>query len=747
MKIVELSPTIQGIGNYAFYNCSLLKNIVLPFSLNTIGVYSFGNCDLDEIIIPESVSIINQRAFSGCTKLVKVIIDNASATVGSAAFEKCSSLKSLDLGKTTKIEWQAFQGCVQLEKVILPNSVESIGNGVFSNCISLKNVEIGNGIRTMGELNNTANGVFQNCTKLTNIVIKSNILTTIGNLLFSNCRSLKRIELPASVNSIGENAFNGCTALSNIYMNAVTPPSINANVFSDYTTPTLHVPAASKTDYTKANVWKNFTNVVAIGQEPRATAEEIAALEALLMQAQALYNSSIEGDEPGNYRPGAKAALKAVITEVEERIVENMLSEDVVDCTELLETAIRSFKNKQVKNDVQTNNTLSFAGSLKAATGMEFRLPIEMTNTDAITGVQFDLYLPEGMMLSEDEYGDFMIELSRTTTRRHSVASRVMDDGALRVVISSTQNTTFEGNSGTIITLVLFPKSTLEAGDYNVTLRNVILTDPDAKRYASADMTSVVTVSNYTMGDVNNDGHIDVADLAGVVRFILENADASLVFNAADMDGNGVIEINDYAALVNVILSQATESRPMMSRGHHNVLNNVITISDMTFDAFGEGELLVHLTANNAHYTALQFDLRLPEGIELAEEGAEAVSSRHGAWMSKRTDGTYRVVCASMENDELREGAVLRLKVKTSGTVSGEMEVLADDVVLADVNAVRHEAASAKASLNMYDATGISTIDNGQLAIDRKIYNLAGQRVQKMQKGLYIVNGKKTANK
>lgn len=746
LEEIELPNTLQSIGTYAFYGCSNLQNIILPESMKTIGGSAFYGCGIHEIVIPEGVTSIGEQAFI-CGNLKKFIIDNAVLTIGNSVCRGCANLEYVDLGRTTTIGAGAFSNCIKLTNIEIPNSVTQIESantynaGAFAGCTSLKYVIVGTGMTFLG------NRTFYGCSKLSNVVFKTGEPLTIGNEVFSSCRSLKKIELSASLSSVGENVFKDCSVLSHIYMYPTTPPTIRTNTFADYTTPTLHVPAASKTAYTKADIWKQFTNIVAIGEEPKASAEEVAALEALLMQAQTLYNSSVEGDEQGNYRPGAKAALKAVIAEVEERIVENMLVEDVEDCTELLETAIRSFKNKQVKNDVQTNNTLSFAGSLKAATGMEFRLPIEMTNTDAITGVQFDLYLPEGMMLSEDEHGDFMIELSRTTTRRHSVASRVMDDGALRVVISSTQNATFEGNSGTIITLVLFPKSTLEAGDYNVTLRNIILTDPDAKRYASADMTSVVTVSNYTMGDVNNDGYIDVADLAGVVRFILENADASLVFNAADMDGNGVIEINDYAALVNVILSQASESRPMLSRGYHNVLNDVITVSDMTFDAFGEGELFVHLTANDAHYTGLQFDLRLPESIELADAGAEAVGSRHGAWMTKRTDGTYRVVCASMENDELNEGPVMCLKVKALGTVNGVMEAVADDVVLADVSAVRHEAALAKASMNTYDATGINTIENGQLTIERKIYNLAGQRVQKMQKGLYIINGKKTANK
>ena len=41
------------------------------------------------------------------------------------------------------------------------------------------------------------------------------------------------------------------------------------------------------------------------------------------------------------------------------------------------------------------------------------------------------------------------------------------------------------------------------------------------------------------------------------------------------------------------------------------------------------------------------------------------------------------------------------------------------------------------------DATGIEAIGNGQLTIDNEIYNIAGQRMGKMQKGIYIVNGKK----
>ena len=47
-------------------------------------------------------------------------------------------------------------------------------------------------------------------------------------------------------------------------------------------------------------------------------------------------------------------------------------------------------------------------------------------------------------------------------------------------------------------------------------------------------------------------------------------------------------------------------------------------------------------------------------------------------------------------------------------------------------------------AIDFDNVDGISSIDNGQLRMDNApIYNLAGQRVAKAQKGLYIVNGKK----
>lgn len=739
LKSIALPNTLQSIGGNAFANCSKLQSLNLPASLSIIGNYAFQGCtSLIDVIIPEYVTSLGYNAFSDCIGLESVVFDNSVLTIQSNTFDNCTNLKNVELGKVTSINYGAFQNCVKLESIDIPNSVETM-TSVFKGCSSLKKVIIGTGLNSIKYYQN---GCFEDCVKLVDVVINSNVLNTIGDNTFKNCRSLKKIAFPSSVTSIGSNSFAGCSVLSQIYMNATTPPTIQASTFTDYTTPTLHVPSSAKTAYTKADNWKLFTNIVAIGSEPKATAEDIAALETLLGEAEALYNAAVEGTEPGNYRPGAKAALKAVINEVSARIVDSMLKEDVEDCTELLNTAIRSFKNKQVKNEYQTDNTLAFASSLKASRGAEFHLPIEMNNVNEISAVQFDLYLPEGMLLSTDEYGDYQIELGdRTTTRRHSVSSRVMSDGALRVVVSSTQNATFTGNNGTLLSLVLFPQTTIEAGDYDVELKNIVLTDPQATRYAAADMKSVITVSAYTMGDVNNDTHIDVADLTGVVLFILENADASLVFNAADMDGNGVVEVNDYAALVNVILAQNAPAGSRMF-GQMEMYPNIISLSNMTVNANGEGELIVNLINKDRSYTGLQFDLYLPEGILLNTETAEATDRHHGVWAQKHADGYYRVVCSSMMNDELNEGAVMRLQVKAANDMQGAYRVQAGNVVLSDVNAQRHEAANAGAQLMIGDeATGIVSIETAKQL--KNVYDMQGRRVNAVKKGVYMVNGKK----
>ena len=58
--------------------------------------------------------------------------------------------------------------------------------------------------------------------------------------------------------------------------------------------------------------------------------------------------------------------------------------------------------------------------------------------------------------------------------------------------------------------------------------------------------------------------------------------------------------------------------------------------------------------------------------------------------------------------------------------------------------ALRHGSLSAPVVLSGAEVTGImETMADAQQSADENIYDLSGRRVDKMQKGIYIVNGKK----
>ena len=205
-------------------------------------------------------------------------------------------------------------------------------------------------------------------------------------------------------------------------------------------------------------------------------------------------------------------------------------------------------------NKLELQNITLNAGTTNAV------LPIILTNEDMISGFQCDLYLPEGIEVGVDKYEDYLIDMSRTTEKRHSVSSRVMSDGALRLVCSSMTNATFSGNSGAVLTLTLKVKNDMPIGDYNISLKNIVLTDPSATRYTSDNVTISVSVTapDFLRGDANGDGKVTITDAVAVVNYILNTTQGTFNVTAADVDGNGSITITDAVGIVNIILNSSS---------------------------------------------------------------------------------------------------------------------------------------------------------------------------------------------
>lgn len=138
---VSLGNSVVEIKGIAFKNCKRLTAIQLPERLMKIGRSAFRETGLTSIIIPRSITEIEDGAFCGCSDLKSVSIPNSVTRIGVCAFWKCSELMSVSIPDSVlEIGPGAFSACTSLISVTIPNSVLNIGYGAFFGCLELKSI-------------------------------------------------------------------------------------------------------------------------------------------------------------------------------------------------------------------------------------------------------------------------------------------------------------------------------------------------------------------------------------------------------------------------------------------------------------------------------------------------------------------------------------------------------------------------------------------------------------------------------
>lgn len=153
----------------------------------------------------------------------------------------------------TSIGASAFAGST-VASVTLPDKLALIGESTFAGCINLDTVNIPS---AMTEI--PANAFAYTALKGT-LVIPSSVVN-IAASAFEGCESLTGIEIPKSVRMLMSKAFAGCTSLANVKVYATEPLTVDADLFdsSVFGTATLQCPKGFADVYAEAPVWKNFT--------------------------------------------------------------------------------------------------------------------------------------------------------------------------------------------------------------------------------------------------------------------------------------------------------------------------------------------------------------------------------------------------------------------------------------------------------------------------------------------------------
>ena len=110
----------------------------------SISAGAFQNTNVKEIIFNEKLEVIGEGAFENCINLEKIDLSNTNARVILMdAFYNCNNLKEVILPDTLKIiECDAFGSCEQLEKFNLPKNLELLDTGALDDT-KVKSIFVG----------------------------------------------------------------------------------------------------------------------------------------------------------------------------------------------------------------------------------------------------------------------------------------------------------------------------------------------------------------------------------------------------------------------------------------------------------------------------------------------------------------------------------------------------------------------------------------------------------------------------
>lgn len=258
---VKIPETVRRIGCDAFRGCDFLMNAELPETLTDIGGGAFADTGYaDKRTEYDGALVINGTAVAPGNRAVCIIPEGTKRIADHFAAGSLLEYIGIPEG-VTAIGESAFEGCQRLANIYLPKSLEKIGKNAFSKCYQ-RNVYYAGSENDFGNITaedgnsmlvsvvpknynkafplkkNAGNGIM-----LSSYGYKAGVAscdtaaageveipeslrvpedqtlytTRIESGAFRGCGDITSVKIPYMVNYIAEDAFEGCTSLTDIY--------------------------------------------------------------------------------------------------------------------------------------------------------------------------------------------------------------------------------------------------------------------------------------------------------------------------------------------------------------------------------------------------------------------------------------------------------------------------------------------------------------------------------------------------
>lgn len=605
---IVLSDNVKTIGEAAFKDCLKLEEITLSEELSTIGNNAFENCvALEEVNIPGNLSSLSNNAFGGCSNLKKVIVSEGVKSIGSYAFKNCSSLDSVLLPNSmSTIGEGAFSGCSSLTNLVLNDDLLSIGKEAFMGC-GITSITLTPYLTSIGE------SAFSKCRNLSEVIVTINEFFPISLSVFTSIKSGAILYTPYSQ----FDKYNTDFYWRQYFSKAIEGEPYKNNIFTlpmPNGTGTLDVTVrVTETDpYEVELITDGLTTIPSETSGSLIVPTSIVNLDGKTFYIKGIGSEFFKGTN----------ITSITISEGVEYIKENAISQCAELSTIYLPRSIVSIEN----NFSGCNNLTSFyfnkrtpdevimpddiraniseqavlyvpagtkenyvnnaiwgkclqiyergpisAGDITAKYGTLAELPIILNDPTSIMGLQFKLTLPKGISVAEDN-GTLVTSLTDRTSSMIIMGRKDPDAvNSYLFVILSLEGKAISGDEGNIANIRLSIANDIEIKKHDIIIEDALLVS-NSFSTISSECISEITIKDMTLGDVNNDNEIDIADVIGIVNYILKNPSDSFILGGADINQDGDIDIADVIGVVNLILKDSSNSMAPL-RVYHSMLD------------------------------------------------------------------------------------------------------------------------------------------------------------------------------
>ena len=239
VKGVRFSSKLSGDIHIPDFlgGCPVVR-IELPDNITTDSF--FGRSDIRSLRMPKYLCRVGDEALVAMYGLVSIEVGSFCESIGRGVLDsnedleefivstdnmcysshsgvlfdkECETLIKCPQGRTTCVipsgvkilGVNSFSWCNKITSIVMPDTVLEIENYAFSNCVSLECIKFSPEIHVIGE------GAFYGCSELRVVNLPEGLREVSGYAFYRS--GLTQINIPSSVEHIGQFAFKGCQKL------------------------------------------------------------------------------------------------------------------------------------------------------------------------------------------------------------------------------------------------------------------------------------------------------------------------------------------------------------------------------------------------------------------------------------------------------------------------------------------------------------------------------------------------------